>query len=71
MHRDLKPENILLHFPENDLLNMSKKERDSYIKNFSIQKTPFRIKISDFGFIKPIENVRHTICGTAPYMPPD
>jgi serine/threonine protein kinase len=36
MHRDLKLQNILLHFPDNNLLEMKKKEKMEFLKKVNL-----------------------------------
>ena len=53
IHRDLKLQNIMLHFPNNEeLLNMSKPERNAWLKKIDLTKINFEVKIADFGFSK-------------------
>jgi len=55
IHRDLKLANILLHFPQEDLLALSKDKRMDFIGEADLREVPFEIKITDFGFAKKIQ----------------
>ena len=55
IHRDLKLQNIMLHFPNNEeLLNMSKPERNAWLKKIDLTKINFEVKFADFGFSKKL-----------------
>jgi serine/threonine protein kinase len=65
----------MLHFPtERDkILKMSKEQRKRYYRTVDLDKTPFEIKIADFGFSKKLKSksqINKTICGTPLYMAP-
>ena len=64
----------MLHFPEDDhLINLTKSQKLSWLKNVDLTITPFEIKIADFGFskkLKRIDQINNTICGTPLYMSP-
>lgn len=58
IHRDLKLQNIMLHFPNNEeLLNMSKPERNAWLKKIDLAKIVFEVKIADFGFSKKLKRL--------------
>mmetsp|Transcript_19211 Transcript_19211/g.29442 ORF Transcript_19211/g.29442 Transcript_19211/m.29442 type:complete len:136 (-) Transcript_19211:978-1385(-) len=65
----------MVHFPEDSerLSNMSKEERRRFMRNVDLSKTPFEVKIADFGFSKKLRgksDLIKTICGTPLYMAP-
>lgn len=48
----------MLHFPNNEeLINMSKSERNVWLKKTDLMKTVFEVKIADFGFSKKLKRL--------------
>ena len=56
MHRDLKLANILLHFPDFDLINMTKEEKETFLRRVNFKKVRFILIISDLGFAKQVQS---------------
>jgi len=54
VHRDIKLENIMLHFPQQNFKFGSRDERRKFLKIVNLEKTPFSIKIADFGYSKKL-----------------
>jgi len=48
----------MLHFPNNEeLINMSKSERNAWLKKIDLTKIAFEVKIADFGFSKKLKRL--------------
>lgn len=48
----------MLHFPNNEeLINMSKPERNAWLKKIDLTKIVFEVKIADFGFSKKLKRL--------------
>lgn len=62
----------MLHFPNFDILSLSKKEKIDFLQNVDLTKVQFRVRIADFGFARNLgrSDRADTVCGTPLYMAP-